>query len=79
MTHATISDARTVEIPVLDRAFELSELEDKTVRWIQSRLVVGGYLKANQVDGIPGPKTHKALADFKTDLWFLSQELKISR
>lgn len=69
MTSVIISDASTVEIPVLDRAFELSELEDKMVRWIQSRLIVGGYLEANQVDGIPGPKTHKALADFKAALW----------
>lgn len=69
MTSVIISDASTVEIPVLDRAFELSELEDKMVRWIQSRLIVGGYLEANQADGVPGPKTHKALADFKATLW----------
>ncbi|TVQ12108.1 MAG: peptidase M15 [Leptolyngbya sp. DLM2.Bin27] len=69
MTNSMISDRRTVDIPVLDKTVELSELEDRTVRWIQSRLTVGGYLEANQVDGIPGPKTHKALAEFKADLW----------
>lgn len=69
MTNATVSNVEKLEIPVLDRSFELSELGDEVVRWIQSRLIVGGYLADNQVDGIPGPKTHKALADFKADSW----------
>ncbi|WP_017303643.1 D-Ala-D-Ala carboxypeptidase family metallohydrolase [Spirulina subsalsa] len=55
--------------PTLTKATELSDLSTDQVRWIQSRLEIGGYLPTGQVDGIAGPLTRKALAAFKEDLW----------
>jgi peptidoglycan hydrolase-like protein with peptidoglycan-binding domain len=69
MTSLITSTLNESGLPALLGSFELSALDTDTVRWIQSKLALGGYLEPNGVDGMPGPKTHKALADFKADLW----------
>ncbi len=54
--------------PTLTAAVLLADLDADSVRWVQAQLTVGGYLPPGQADGIPGPKTHEALAKFKTAL-----------
>lgn len=60
--------------PSISGVVELRELSPTVLKWVQSQLNLGGY-GAGQVDGIFGPKTAKAFADFKDDNYLAYPEL----
>ena len=52
--------------PQVKEAILFHKVEDpETIKWVQSRLVDGGYLDEGDVDGIAGPKSVQALKNFK--------------
>lgn len=55
-----------MQAPILAVPRNIDELEPNIIRWVQTQLKVGGYLNG-PVDGICGPQTLAALAQFKSD------------
>lgn len=62
--------------PSLTEIKQLSHLNRDDLKWIQSRLAVGGFYKG-EIDGIAGTATLKAFAEFKSSAW-LNQPTLIS-
>ena len=55
--------------PKITKAILLKDVTDKeTIKWVQSQLASGDYLKTSDVDGLVGPKTIGALREFKEEM-----------
>ncbi|AFY39017.1 Peptidase M15A [[Leptolyngbya] sp. PCC 7376] len=55
--------------PQVTKAILLKDVTDKdTVKWVQSQLASGDYLKTSDVDGLVGPKSIGALREFKEEM-----------
>jgi peptidoglycan hydrolase-like protein with peptidoglycan-binding domain len=60
--------------PSISGVVELKELDSTVLKWVQSQLNLGGY-DVGKVDGLFGPKTAKAFAEFKKDNYLTYPEL----
>lgn len=59
----------------INKVYRLEDLPVSTIKEIQECLSHGKYLEPSQVDGIIGPITKKAFADFKEDVWMQDPDI----
>lgn len=61
-------------VPSISGVLKLSELNSHVLKWIQVQLNKGGY-DCGKEDGLYGPKTAKAFANFKEDFYLAYPDL----
>lgn len=57
----------TITPPVLNAAIDIRQAPPDVLKWVENQLTIGGYLAADQNNGLLGDSTVAALARFKTD------------